>query len=256
MILSTSTHCHRSVTAIFLIYFCLLYNVSFSAELADKKLTKIKKSIAAHQQKIAQVEEEKFNLLQELRVIENQLEHRNSRIIKLQQEFSSHQDLLNEKNSQFNVIQAQKNNQMSLVEKRLKSYYQSGKVTLINTLFSAKTLPDLLNLKEYFQAMIHYDKQIIQNFRDKLSVIEIAQNEIQTLTRKLKVLITDLKEQGRLLATEQQKRFYLLERIKVKEMLFGQALEEMQLAASSITSKAAKPRRRYISPRKKKISRR
>ena len=219
------------------------------------KYDRLQQEISAHRQKIEQTEEQEFNLNQELKRLDRQLKQGQENLAILQQQLMRQEDSLLEKENEIGLIQVEKDNIGGHVEKRLNAFYQMDDIGVINILFSAATLPELLNLQEYFQAMFHYDQQVINQYRAKISLVAGAQEAIFRQKNQILKTIMQVKEHEKTLIISRQERVALLKRLTSEEALYHQALKAIEKAGARLTETIRNQKTPLISPRKRKVVR-
>ena len=229
---------------------------STSAGLSPQsKLTRLNKTIAVQDEKVKQNTAQEFNLLQELKRLDRQLTQEQEKLQGIQQKLMRQDSYLQVKTQEMSLIKNEKNKLEIHIKKRLSAFYKMGGVTMLNTLFAAESLPDFLNLKQYFQAMLHHDQQIIQRYRTRLFLLAEAQKNIEQNKNKLLEIISQEKEQEQQLINSRQERNELLARIKTQKTLYQQALEEVRRGAARLTATINKQKIPVIRGRPKKVYR-
>jgi septal ring factor EnvC (AmiA/AmiB activator) len=210
-------------------------NQAFAARLSPKsKLTRINQAIAQQQNKVRENTTKAFNLEQELKELDKKLADEQEKLQNVQQKLNRQESDLESQIKDAALVSKEKEALESHIKKRLSAYYKMGEVTVINTLFAAKSMPEFLNLKEYFQAMFHYDQQIVKHYRAKLFLISEAQKNIQQNKKRLLKFIELEKVQEQQLITTRQERNQLLAQINTQKELYQQALAEMEQSAANL----------------------
>jgi len=254
---------HSSLTPGLLL--CLIWALPVQAATASQaratelspqsKLVRLNEAIAAQDEKVKQKAAQEFNLVQKLKRLDSQLAQEQEKLQAIQQQLMRQESYLQVKTQEMSLIKKEKGKLETHIKKRLSAFYKMGGVTVLNTLFAAESLPEFLNLKEYFQAMLHYDQQIIQNYRTQLSLLAQAQNSIEQNKNKLLGIISEEKKQEQQLINSRQERNELLARIKTQKNLYLQAMEEMKKAADRLAATINKLKVPVISGKPKKIYR-
>jgi septal ring factor EnvC (AmiA/AmiB activator) len=111
-----------------------------------------------------------------------------------------------------------------------------GPLGLMNVLFSSKTLPELLTFDEYFQRMLRYDEELVDDYRVKIEDLAKSKEELQAQKKELVAVISQVKAQEKSLSSSRQERKALLDRVKGEKRLYRQALKELEVAASKLTT--------------------
>lgn len=221
----------------------------------QSKLTRLNKAISAQKEKVKQSNAQEFNLVQELKRLDGQLAEEQENLKDIQLQLTRQESYLQVKTQEISLIKNVKSKLEVHIKKRLAAFYKMGDFTVLNTLFAAESLPDFLNLKEYFQAMLHYDQLTIKHYRTELFLLAEAQKNLEQNKNKLLVIISLEKKQEQQLINNRQERNELLSLVKTKKTLFMQALEEMKKGAARLTATINKLKTPVIRGKPKKVYR-
>ena len=126
------------------------------------------------------------------------------------------------------------------MEKRLAAFYRSGTVTLLNVLFSANTLPELLSFQENFLNLLQYDRKAIAGYINTINGLEQAKKEHGREKARLLELMSEVTQQERQLASTHKEKQNLLKRISTEKNLYQQAAAEIEDAANDLTESLKK----------------
>ncbi len=199
------------------------------------KLTRINQAISLQDEKVKTNEIKEFNLQQELNLLDEQLNIKQKKLRAVQEKLTHQEVDLQAQRQDADRIEKDKKELESHVIKRLAAFYKMGDVTIINALFATKSMPDFLNLKEYFQAMFHCDQKVVKLYRTKLFLVSEAKKSIEQNKKKLLNFIEQEKSQERQLIDTRLARNQLLSQIKIQKGLYQQALVAMQESAVHLT---------------------
>lgn len=199
-----------------------------------KKIGRLEKGITSQKEKLAQNKEQELLLYNELKKIDVKLLAEQKAILKSQERLMRQEGFLESKEIEFDLIREDKQKTEVHIKNRLRSFYQMGEIGIINTIFSASTLPELLNTKEYFHHLFQYDRQTIQRYKNKLVLLEGARKEMLDGKETLLSTIIETKNQEKDLIAVRQERAKLLKQIQTEESLYKQALAEMQRSAADL----------------------
>nr|MBF0221370.1 peptidoglycan DD-metalloendopeptidase family protein [Desulfobulbaceae bacterium] len=217
-------------------------------------IDRIRQQISSQKEKIQSSQKHELNIHKELQRMDNELKVGQEKLLFLQEQLLSQEERIQQKELEINALQAEKETIAEHVSKRLRSFYQMDEISIINTLFSASTLPQLLNLNHYFQAMFQYDKQVLHNYSSKITLLSSAQAEIIKEKENLLEVILETKKQEELLISARQERADLLARVQTEEQLYRRALAEIQVAADELAEKIDSLQVKVIRSKKRKIT--
>ena len=204
-------------------------------QIQKKKVARLKSGMTKQKEKIAKNKEQEHLLYNELKKIDQKLMEQQKTILNSQRKLLRQENFLEAKEIEFTLIREDKQKAEAHIKNRLRAYYQMGEIGIINTIFSASTLPELLNIKEYFRSLFQYDRLVIKQYKDKLALLDGARAEILKGKETLLATIVLNKNQEKELISSRQERAKLLRRIQTEEGLYKQALTEMQKSAADLT---------------------
>ncbi len=190
-------------------------------------------------QKQEQVEESKQQercLLAELEGIDNRLHEQLKKQEGLKQKMASQKELIRLKEMQLEQSRLAKNSVRLYLQKRMKAYYKTGPIGIVNVIFSTETLPELLQFHESFHSLIAYDKKVMTHYR--ATIDELEQNKAIFLREKslLQDFINQTTLKKEAINTIRAEKNILLSQIRTQKQLYEQAVKEMEKATDSLVA--------------------
>ncbi|MEN8190233.1 MAG: M23 family metallopeptidase, partial [Thermodesulfobacteriota bacterium] len=120
------------------------------------------------------------------------------------------------------------------LEKRIKAYYKTGPIGIMNVAFSSETLPELLRFHDSFQSLLAYDNQVIKNYRGVINDLQMGNKmlfwEKGVMDGFIRQTITD---KDAIFEIRQEKE-KLLSQIRSRKQLHERAIKEMEKATDSM----------------------
>ncbi len=223
-----------------------------AAQLQQKKVDRLEKGISRQERKITETKEKELLLYNELKKIDDQLMAQQKAILNSQKSLLRQEGFLQSKEIEVHLISEDKKKAEVHIKNRLHSFYQMGEIGIINTIFSASTLPELLNIKEYFHSLFQYDRQAIKQYKNKLALLDGARTEMLKGKEVLLTAIVETKQYEKDLISSRLERSKLLKQIQSEEGLYKQALAEMQRSAENLSETFEQYKKKIIIKAKKK----
>jgi len=200
----------------------------------NTRIRKLQEGIIDHKIKILGSRKKEKNLLGELGKIENELQLQKNMLASLRTQSEKQELLLTDKQEYLKQVLAEKRKHQVIVKKRLAAYYRMGSVGLMNVVFSAESLPDLLEFKEYFNQMVQHDHAIIQRYLGELKESNRAREEHAREKLRLMKLTDELKEKEIILTQIRQEKNLLLKKVTTEQQLYEQAVAEIEEAVADL----------------------
>ncbi len=202
----------------------------------QKKAHRLQQGIKEHSQRISQAKQKEGALLSELGAIDTRLDDERKQLQGLNSFLAEQEQALRDTEVEVSTVSEEKSQRQGPVKERLAAYYRVGDIGVMNLLFSASSLPDLLKFKEYFHRVVQYDEKIITGYRQTLSKLSRAQADLQHKKEQLIKTIAGINAQQQKLALTRADRITLLNRVKTEKKLYSRAVVEMQEAANDLAT--------------------
>jgi septal ring factor EnvC (AmiA/AmiB activator) len=247
---------------------CLGQNICLAAETPhvdakiaeeQKKIQRIKQGIEEQKTRVQTTKKQESSLLTELDRLNGHIQKEGDKLSNLKKELSKHEQLMAAKQDEAAQAKAAKEQTKIHIKKRLNSFYRMGEIGMMNVIFSTSELPDLLAFREYFDALLKRDQDVIREYRDKVEALEKAQVDLHQEKQTLVETISKVKGQEEQLASTREERMRLLQKVKTEKKLYQMALTELEGAADRLTdtleqlkTEAAKARKKEIHPKETK----
>jgi len=133
-------------------------------------------------------------------------------------------------------VRAEKDKVQRHLLKRINAYYKMGNIGLLNVIFSAQTLPELLRFHDSFQSLIEYDQNVVATYRKSIADLERVTRSLVLEKNVLSNFIAQsVTEKENIDATKEEKEV-LLQHIRTRSKLHRQAIKEMEQAATDLTA--------------------
>ncbi|MDD5758060.1 MAG: peptidoglycan DD-metalloendopeptidase family protein [Desulfobulbaceae bacterium] len=201
---------------------------------SSSQLNLVQKQIESHREMIEESKIKALNLEQELNRIASEIEKGQETLRDLNVNLHRLEGVIETKEAETTKIQRQKESIADHVKKRLAAFYQTGEVGIINALFSASNLGELLNLQEYVQALFRYDQKVLQGYREQIRMLDKAKGDLTGAKEELQGLIGQMQAGEAALIKSRSERDALLAQARAEQELYRQALKELESAAGKL----------------------
>jgi septal ring factor EnvC (AmiA/AmiB activator) len=195
---------------------------------------KLSQGIKLHEEKIRRTEEKEISVLDELAALDKKLIDQKDRIDQLQKRLQDQTRLLAEKDAELAEAIASRNRVLAHLQKRLRSFYQMGKIGVLNVTFSNRSLPELMLFTDAFERLISYDQAVIESYRQTVEQLKLARHAQELEQSVLQQFINQAEQEKKNLADLYADKEKLLSRLKMEKGLYEQALKEMRKAEEEL----------------------
>jgi len=199
-------------------------------------IQRLQEGIASQQEQYLEATNQEKSLLQELEELDRRLAAQIARLKTLESKLSAQQALITEKERELDEVRAEKDKVQHHLLKRINAYYKMGNIGLINVIFSAQTLPELLRFHDAFQSLIEYDQNVVATYRKSIADLErVTRSLILEKNVLSNFIVQSVTEKENIDATKEEKEL-LLQHIRTQSKLHQQAITEMEQAATDLTA--------------------
>lgn len=260
--ISISRRPYRAACALALILItCLGQRLCLAAETTplnskiieeQKKIQRLKQGIEDQKSRVQTTKKQESSLLTELDRLNGHIQNEGDKLTRLKKDLSTHEQLMAAKQDEAAQANVAKEQAKRHIKKRLNSFYRMGEIGMLNVIFSTSKLPDLLAFREYFDALLKRDQDIIREYRNKMELLEKTQRNLHQEKQALVETISKVKSQEEQLASTREERMQLLQKVKTEKKLYQMALTELEGAAGRLTNTLEKLEAEAAKARKKR----
>ena len=206
----------------------------------NTKIRKLQEGIIDHKIKILGSKKSERSLLGDLEKIESQLKEQKTKLAFLQEESAKQELLLVERQEYLNEVLNKKRAHQKHVKNRLAAFYRMGSVGMMNVLFSAESLPELIAFQEYFNNMLKYDQSVISKYLVQIKDLNLAREDHAREKLRLMELADDVRDKEKQLSQIHLEKNLLLRQVNTEKHLYQQAVAEIEEAAADLALSLSK----------------
>ena len=199
-------------------------------------IQRLQQGIATQQEQYLEATNQEKSLLQELEELDRRLAEQVDRLKTLEDRLSSQQALITVKEAELSAVRAEKDKVQLHLVKRISAYYRMGNIGLLNVIFSARTLPELLRFQDAFQTLIEYDQNVVASYRKSIAELERVTRSLVLEKSVLSNFIAQSATEKDNIDATKEKKEQLLQHIRTQSKLHRQAITEMEHAATDLTA--------------------
>lgn len=214
----------------------------------QQEMHRLSKGIKSQKGMLLRARQKELALLTELEQLEQRLEFQRQRLATVKEKLYAQEDRLHRRQKELITLIGQEQELAGRVKGRLAAYYQMGEVGMLNALFSASSLPDLLDMKEYLARLLDHDRQTLATYRDEITAVNQAREQVAAQKERLAGLYSEVQEQEKQTTATQNKELALLRRVRTEKELHQVAVQEMEKAAAQLTATLEKLKEETPSP--------
>lgn len=171
------------------------------------KIDELERQKQEKENELEELNEYKSNLDGELWELDSQLYNISVALDELEQELKETDAKIAEKEDGIAEMEKKSREQYDNMKKRIKYTYENGQMSVLEILFSSKSISDFLNRSEYAAAITNYDREMLVLYIETLHDIEEEKELLEETRREVESLKKEKEEkQGEVNALIEEKK--------------------------------------------------
>jgi murein hydrolase activator len=205
----------------------------------EQQIEQLRRGISEQESRIGTVSRREESLLTELARLDLEVAGQRQLLDAMQLHLEHKQQQLAVKQEELDRVLEIRNQARNHLRRRLAATHQMGSVGLLNILFTADSLPDLLELQDSLQAVLDHDRQTISRYREQIRQLEEARLTLESEEAELLAAQDAAQAQELRLAASREERAAFLNRVRTEKQMYQQALREIEAASQRVTAALA-----------------
>lgn len=192
---------HKKTSPIALLFLCLLFALPVCASSTDSKISETKQEQKELEEKKAQSEQELEDLKESQQQLESDKQTLDQELEELSKEVASIGSNLSEKQSEIDkaVKKLEKTKkleeqQYAEMKQRIKYFYESGGVDLMEVFVTSESFGDFLNRVDYANQIAEYDRRMLKSYEKTRKLIASTEKKLRKEKDELKALKAQAEE--------------------------------------------------------------
>ena len=206
------------------------------ADPREQQLEILRQNLSEQEERLAAAKQRERKLQAELDRLDQKAEQQQQELAELNRRLEQQQQQKEQKKQKLERLKAERERNQKNVQRRLAAAYQSGELEMLNVLFSAESLPELLELQDYFQFIRQHDQAVINQYREQIKRLQEARHNLAILEAELKTARATISYREEQLRASREERASILRQAQNQRHLHEQARREIAAAADRLTA--------------------
>lgn len=146
---------------------------------------------AALEEKIANAESEKYNLLAKKNALDEQIDLTVREIDIISEEIELYKQLISEKEIEVKYAQEKEDKQFELYKARVRSMEEKGSISYFAVIFDAATFSDFLARLDFVFEVMHYDEKLYHDYIAAKEETQIAKVALENTKEELEAALAE-----------------------------------------------------------------
>ncbi|KAB2890557.1 MAG: peptidoglycan DD-metalloendopeptidase family protein [Desulfobulbaceae bacterium] len=199
-------------------------------------IQRLQQGLQSQREQFLEAATKEKSILQELEEIDRRLADQLAKLSGLEKKRNTQKALISQREQELAGIRAEKEKVQQHLLKRINAYYKMGNIGLLNVIFSAQTLPELLRFHDSFQSLIEYDQNVIATYRTNIGNLERITRSLVLEKNILSDFIAEVVAEKVSIDDTRKEKERLLHLIRTQSKLHQQAIRELEKAAEDLTA--------------------
>lgn len=188
----------RRYLCLIILFFCLagagctLVIKGTSVEDASNAKKRLEKKIEETDQKIAELEKEKGNIVNYIKKLDIQMEDLDTQIKETNEEIGAVNKELKKTKKELKEAKKEEKKQYDSMKKRIKYMYENGSTDYVSMLLESESIADFLNRAEYIAKISAYDNNLLKEHKALKKKIAKKEKSLEIKAEELSVLQEEL----------------------------------------------------------------
>jgi len=201
---------------------------------SKKELSGLKKKIQEEKQRVKEIRKKESSILSQLNTLDRNLIKRGKELKALNQKIEVVARKVQKTENEQRLLGQNISSQETFLTERLVALYKFGDAGMPQVIFSSPSYGELLNSQRYLASILNQDRQIVEDYRKKQTILGEYQEQLKKDERELK----GLKEQTELKRAEIQKdksqKSRLLDSVRDEKRMYLAAIKELETASVNL----------------------
>ncbi len=219
-----------------------------SGDLTVRQLQRLQRGLATQEALAAKARLRERKLQTKLAELQREMADRRQNLQELGEQINSRRQRISDQQNELLLIAQERERAAEHLRKRLVAAYRMGSTGLLNVLFTARSLPELLDFQENIQRMIAYDHLIMVQYRHRVAELEQSGRELRREEEELQSTGEAIRRQKEELARAVARHAALLRQVRNEKSLYQQAQREIAAAAAKMQETLSQPPSNQAAP--------
>ncbi|HET97780.1 MAG TPA: hypothetical protein ENN98_03645 [Desulfurivibrio alkaliphilus] len=199
-----------------------------------RQLERLHQDLAEQEGLAVEAWQREQSLLAELAQLDHEVTVRQERQGELEEQIVRQRELIARQRAELDQALLELNQAEEHLRARLAAAYRMGATGLLNILFSAQSLPELLTFQESFHHIIEHDRHSFARYRQNIANLEEAGQMLDRKQAELLAISEALQRQEEELQEARDQHAALLRRAQIEKQLYQRARQEIAQATEKL----------------------
>lgn len=200
----------------------------------QEKLQVIKKEIIESREKLRQTRQQQQQVLGKLVGITKELKRAGQKLTLAKEKIKINESRIGQLTVELRRSEDDLQEKSSILERRVREAYKSGRVNFLELLFASRSMSDFLSRWYFFEKVIAQDAGLIQDIKAGLQETQTKRKVLSNRTMEIKELAQVIAEQKVKIAEQATEKKKVLEELKEREEDYREKIAELEKSSREL----------------------
>ena len=201
---------------------------------SKKELGGIKKKIQEEKQRVQEISKKETSVISQLNTLDRGLSEREKELKSLKQKLAGVDKKVQRANQDLGSLSSNIDAQEKLLLNRLVALYKFGDVETPQLLFSSGSYEDFLSSRRHLTSILEQDRQMIDDYRKRKTVVGSYQRQLKEDEQELKGLKKKADQKKGEIQTDLLQKGKLLDGVRQEKQIHLAAIRELEAASAQL----------------------
>jgi len=201
---------------------------------SKKELGGIKKKIQEEKQRVQEISKKETSVISQLNTLDRGLSEREKELKSLKQKLAGVDKKVQRANQDLGSLSSNIDAQEKLLLNRLVALYKFGEVEAPQLLFSSGSYEDFLSSRRHLTSILEQDRQMIDDYRKRKTVVGSYQRQLKEDEQELKGLKKKAEQKKGEIQKDLLQKGKLLDGVRQEKQIHLAAIRELEAASAQL----------------------
>lgn len=201
---------------------------------SKKELGGLKKKIQEEKKRVKEIRKKESSILSQLNTLDRNLIKRGKELKALNQKIEIVARKVQKTENEQRLLGQNITSQETFLTERLIALYKFGDAGMPQVIFSSPSYGDLLNSQRYLASILNQDRQIVEDYRKKQTILGEYQEQLKQDERELKGLKEQTERKRAEIQNDKSQKSRLLDSVRGEKRMYLAAIKELETASVNL----------------------
>ena len=201
---------------------------------SKKELGGIRKKLQEEKQRVKDIGKKESSVLSQLNTLERNLSKREKELKALDRQLKTVTRKVQQATEDFQVLSQTISTQQTYLDERLVALYKYGEAGVPETLFSARSPDEWLDMRRSMAAILDQDRRLLEDYRQRQTTVGTQREQLKVDERELQQLKEKTEKKKKEVEKDRAEKGKLLDAVRNEKKIHLAAVQELEAASAQL----------------------